>query len=463
MLARAEEAFQPCATLTAHDKILMPQLNETHDAQLRSWVESANQPDTDFPIQNLPFGVFRRRDSAESFRPGVAIGDQIVDLRALHAAKVFTGRAHDALAACNGKLPGLNELMAAGFEVWSALRLALSRGLREGSAQQSAIAKVLVPQADVEYTLPAQVGDYTDFYTSIHHATTIGKQFRPDNPLLPNYKWVPIGYHGRASSLGVSGQQFPRPVGQILPKGATEPQFSPCQRLDYETEMGIFIGPGNAQGTRIRLEDAESRIFGLCLLNDWSARDIQAWEYQPLGPFLSKSFATTLSPWIVTLEALEPFRTAWERPAGDPAPLPYLSSEQNRAEGALDVHLQTLITTQRSRQAKAAPAVLAESNYRHAYWNAAQLVAHHTVNGCNLQAGDLFGTGTLSGPDADEAGSLLELSSGGQKPVALPWGEERTFLQDGDEIILRGWCEKDGFRRIGFGSSAGTVLPALLG
>lgn len=440
----------------------MPQLNETHDAQLRSWVESANQPDTDFPIQNLPFGVFRRRDSAESFRPGVAIGDQIVDLRALHAAKVFTGRAHDALTACAGKQSTLNELMAAGFEVWSALRLALSRGLREGSAQQAAIAGTLVPQADAEYALPAQVGDYTDFYTSIHHATTIGKQFRPDNPLLPNYKWVPIGYHGRASSLGVSGQQFPRPVGQILPKGATEPQFAPCQRLDYETEMGIFIGPGNAQGTRIRLEDADSRIFGLCLLNDWSARDIQAWEYQPLGPFLSKSFATTVSPWIVTLEALEPFRTAWERPAGDPAPLPYLSSERNRAEGALDVHLQTLITTQRSRDAGAAPALLAESNYRHAYWNAAQLVAHHTVNGCNLQAGDLFGTGTLSGPHAEEAGSLLELSSGGQKPVALPWGEERTFLQDGDEIILRGWCEKDGFRRIGFGSAAGTVLPALL-
>ncbi len=439
----------------------MPQLNETHDAQLRSWVESANQPDTDFPIQNLPFGVFRRRGSAESFRPGVAIGDQIVDLRALHAAKVFDGRAHDALTACAGRQAGLNELMAAGFEVWSALRLALSRGLREGAAQQAAIAGVLVGQADAEYALPAQIGDYTDFYTSIHHATTVGKQFRPDNPLLPNYKWVPIGYHGRASSIGVSGQRFPRPVGQVLPKGATEPEVVACRRLDYETEMGVFIGPGNALGTRIRLEDAESRIFGLCLLNDWSARDLQAWEYQPLGPFLAKNFATTISPWIVTLEALEPFRTTWERAAGDPAPLPYLTNPQNVAEGAFDIRLQTQLTTQASREQGAAAAVLAESSFRHAYWNIAQLVAHHTVNGCNLQAGDLLGTGTQSGPAPEEAGSLLELSAGGQKPLALPWGEERTFLQDGDEVILRGWCQKEGFRRVGFGSAAGTVLPAL--
>ena len=437
----------------------MSNLNETHDPQLRSWVASANDADTDFPIQNLPFGVFRRRNAAESFRIGVAIGDQILDLRALQAAKLFDGGAQIGLDACTGNV--LNPLMAAGQDVWSTLRLALSRALREGSTLQAKLQGMLVAQAQAEYALPAHIGDYTDFYASIHHATTVGKQFRPDNPLMPNYKWVPIGYHGRASSIGITGQSFPRPCGQLLPKGATEPVFSPCKRLDYELEMGIFMGNGNALGTRIKLDDAEDRIFGLCLLNDWSARDIQAWEYQPLGPFLAKNFASTISPWIVTLEALEPYRTAWERPAADPQPLAYLSSDRNRAEGAFDIQLQVLLSTEQSRAKGEAPAQLSKTSFRHAYWNIAQMVAHHTVNGCNLQAGDLLGTGTQSGPTEPEAGSLLELSAGGQKPINLPWGEQRTFLEDGDEAILRGWCEQPGRPRLGFGSVRGTVLPAL--
>ena len=437
----------------------MSNLNETHDPQLRSWVASANDADTDFPIQNLPFGVFRRRNAAESFRIGVAIGDQILDLRALQAAKLFDGGAQIGLDACTGNV--LNPLMAAGQDVWSTLRLALSRALREGSTLQAKLQGMLVAQAQAEYALPAHIGDYTDFYASIHHATTVGKQFRPDNPLMPNYKWVPIGYHGRASSIGITGQSFPRPCGQLLPKGATEPVFGPCKRLDYELEMGIFMGNGNALGTRIKLDDAEDRIFGLCLLNDWSARDIQAWEYQPLGPFLAKNFASTISPWIVTLEALEPYRTAWERPAADPQPLAYLSSDRNRAEGAFDIQLQVLLSTEQSRAKGEAPAQLSKTSFRHAYWNIAQMVAHHTVNGCNLQAGDLLGTGTQSGPTEPEAGSLLELSAGGQKPINLPWGEQRTFLEDGDEVIMRGWCEQPGRPRLGFGSVRGTVLPAL--
>src|SRR5690606_36861363 len=436
----------------------MSNLNETHDPRLTSWVESANQPGCDFPIQNLPFGVFRRTDAAEGFRTGVAIGDQIIDLRALHEARILTGKAADALATLTGNT--LNEFMAAGHDIWSALRLGLSRALRTGSPCEAQMRPLLHAQDQAEYDVPARIGDYTDFYTSLHHATNVGKQFRPDNPLLPNYKWVPIGYHGRASSVGVSGQSFPRPVGQILPKGATEPEFTTAKRLDYETELGIFIGTGNALGTRIALKDAEDRIFGMCVLNDWSARDIQAWEYQPLGPFLAKNFASTISPWIVTLEALEPFRVEWTRDASDPQPLPYLTSEENRAEGAFDIRLQTMLRTEQSRAAAAPAAVLSETTFRHSYWNIAQLVTHHTVNGCNLQAGDLLGTGTQSGPTPEEAGSMLELTSGGQKPLTLPWGETRTFLEDGDEVIMRAWCEKDGFRRIGFGSASGTVLPA---
>lgn len=437
----------------------MSNLNETHDPKLQSWVEAANQAGCEFPIQNLPFGIFRRRGAAESFRPGVAIGDQILDLRRLNELDLFDGAAKRALSACTGNT--LNDLMATGNETWSALRLALSRALRAGSEHESKLRPLLVPQDQAEYSLPARIGDYTDFYASVYHATSVGRLFRPDNPLMPNYKWVPIGYHGRASSIEISGQNFHRPVGQLMAKGATEPKLGPSQRLDYELEVGIFMGPGNALGTRIGIDVAEERVFGLCLLNDWSARDIQAWEYQPLGPFLAKNFATTISPWIVTLEALEPFRVAWERPAEDPQPLPYLESEKNRAQGAFDIQLQALLTTEKSRSQGAEPAVLSQTSFRHSYWSIAQLVAHHTINGCNLEAGDLLGTGTQSGPTEEEAGSLLELTQGGQKPLQLPWGEQRTFLQDGDEVIMRAWCEKEGYPRIGFGSVSGTVLPAM--
>ena len=436
----------------------MTLLNETHDPSLRSWVASANAAGNDFPLQNLPFAVFRRKGSGEAFRGGVAIGDQILDLSAAAASGAFTGVA--ATAAQAGAQDKLNALMALGEAAWSALRLALSRALREGSAQQAALQGCLVPQAEAEYDVPARIGDYTDFYTSVHHATNIGKQFRPDNPLLPNYKWVPIGYHGRSSSIGISGQSFKRPKGQVKPPDADAPVLKPSARMDIELEMGVFVGQANELGEPVPMTDAEDHIFGLVLFNDWSARDIQPWEYQPLGPFLSKNFASTISPWIVTMEALAPFRAPFSHPAEDPQPLPYLSSADNSAQGGLDIHLEALIETPKMRDAKAAPARFTQTNYRHAYWTAAQMVAHHTVNGCNLQPGDLLGTGTLSGPTLDQACALIELTTGGKNPIQLPNGESRTWLEDGDTIILRGWCEKPGAARIGFGECVGTVLPA---
>ncbi|RTZ40659.1 fumarylacetoacetase [Candidimonas sp. SYP-B2681] len=437
----------------------MAYLNETHEPTLESWVASANVPDNGFPVQNLPFGVFRKAGSSEGFRPGVAIGDQALDLAALAQTKPWDGMAGVALAACQSSQ--LNDLMSLGQAHWSALRLELSRALRAGSPMQQTLAPLLIPQADLEFSLPARIGDYTDFYISLHHATAVGKQFRPDNPLLPNYKWVPIGYHGRASSIGVSGQKFPRPIGQTRPANEnSEPGFGPCERLDYELELGIFVGQGNAQGERITVSDAESHVFGLCILNDWSARDLQAWEYQPLGPFLAKNFASTISPWIVTLEALAPFRTAFQRNPNDPQPLAYLSSPDNKEAGVFDITLDVLLSTQQSRSSKTEPALLSSSNFKEAYWTVAQLLAHHTVNGCNLQAGDLLGTGTLSGPNPGQEGSLLELNQGGKKPVTLPWGEERTFLQDNDEVILRARCSKPGYPSISLGECAGTVLPA---
>ncbi|MDP3922784.1 MAG: fumarylacetoacetase [Hydrogenophaga sp.] len=436
----------------------MTTLNETHDPALRSWVASANAADTDFPVQNLPFASFRRSASSEVFRGGVAIGDQILDLAAAAQAGVFAGEAATAVQA--GAQDKLNALMALGAPAWSALRLALSRALREGAPEQAALQPCLVPQASAEYGVPARIGDYTDFYTSVYHATNIGKQFRPDNPLLPNYKWVPIGYHGRASSIGVSGQQFHRPKGQTMPPGATVPSFGPSKRLDIELELGIFVGSGNALGEPVAMAEAEDHVFGLCLLNDWSARDIQGWEYQPLGPFLSKNFATTVSPWVVTLEALAPYRVAFNRPADDPQPLPYLDSPANRSQGAFDIQLQVGLQTPQMREAGQPDATICRTSYRHAYWTVAQMVTHHTVNGCNLQPGDLFGSGTLSGPTLDQAGALIELTTGGKHPLTLPNGEARTWLQDGDAVVIRGWCEQAGAARIGFGACVGTVLPA---
>jgi fumarylacetoacetase len=434
-------------------------LNETHDPGLRSWVAAANEAGCDFPIQNLSFAVFRRVAHGERFRGGVAIGDQIVDLGALSACGVLQGLAADAAAA--GAHDKLNPLMALGTPAWSALRLSLSRLLREGAPERDRLHAWLVPQVDVEYDVPARIGDYTDFYTSVFHATNIGRQFRPDNPLLPNYKWVPIGYHGRSSSIGISGESLHRPVGQTMAPGAQAPVVSASRRLDIELELGIFLGPGNEKGARIALAQAEDHVFGICLLNDWSARDLQAWEYQPLGPFLSKNFASTLSPWIVTLEALAPFRTALQRPADDPQPLTYLDSSDNRTRGAFDIQLQVELQTSSMRGASMPGVSICRTSYRHAYWTVAQMVAHHTVNGCNLQPGDLFGSGTLSGPTAGEAGALIELTEGGKLPITLPNGERRVWLEDGDRVTLRGWCERPGAARIGFGECSGTVLEPI--
>ncbi|RZL95516.1 MAG: fumarylacetoacetase [Variovorax sp.] len=422
----------------------MTELNETHDPALRSWVASANVAGCDFPLQNLPFGRFRPAGTDEAFRIGVAIGDQVLDLEAAHVVDHAD----------------MNRLMAATPAERAELRAALSEGLREGSPKQKDWEIALYAQTAVEMTVPCRIGDYTDFYTGIHHATTVGKLFRPDQPLMPNYKWVPIGYHGRASSIGVSGQHFKRPQGQTKAPDADAPVFGPSKRLDYELELGFFIGQGNALGEPIAIGEAEQHLFGVTLLNDWSARDLQAWEYQPLGPFLAKNFASTLSPWIVTMEALAPFRAAaFERPAGDPQPLPYLDSAANRAAGALAITLEVWLQTPKMRAAGVGPTRLTRGTTTEAaYWTAAQLVTHHTVNGCNLQPGDLLGSGTLSGPAPDQSGSLLELTLGGKQPLTLPNGERRTFLEDGDTLTLRGYCERDGAARIGLGEVSGTVV-----
>jgi fumarylacetoacetase len=436
-------------------------LNETHDNTLRSWVESANAPGCDFPVQNLPYGVFRRRGSIEEFRIGVAIGAQILDLRKAYAAGAFDDTDELTLSAIEAaRAPTLNELMSLGADAWQALRVALSRLLRDTSPAQVTLRQALLPQDEAEYSLPAKIGDYTDFYASIHHATAVGGLFRPDAPLPPNYKWVPIGYHGRVSSIGISGQQVRRPMGQIKPAGQDGPSLAPSAQLDFELEIGILLGDGNPLGESVPIDAAESKIFGLCLLNDWSARDIQAWEYQPLGPFLSKNFATTISPWIVTLDALTPFRTPWSRPAGDPLPLAYLDSPATRSFAGLDIDLEVLLQTAQMRAKNEAPQRLSRSNFKHSYWSVSQLLTHHTIGGCNLQAGDLLGSGTQSGPAPTEAGSLLELSNGGRKPLALSNGEQRTFLEDGDTVVLRAWADKAGFARIGFGEASGTIIEA---
>ena len=418
-------------------------LDGTHDAALQSWLESANHPATDFPIQNLPFGRFRRADDLD-WCIGVAIGDQVLDLR--RARLIET---HD-----------MNRLMCQRPEARAALRQAISEGLRAGSREEAVFRDALVPQARVTMGLPCQIGDYTDFYIGIHHALAVGKLLRPDNPLLPNYKWVPIGYHGRASSINASPSHFKRPMGQLRGTDDAQPAYAPSARLDYELELGLVIGRPSEQGEPIPIAQAEDHLFGVTLFNDWSARDIQAWEYQPLGPFQSKNFASTLSPWIVTMEALAPFRKSFTRPPGDPQPLPHLDSPANREQGAIDIELQVWIQTRAMLAAGHAGDQLSTSNFTDGYWTAAQLVTHHTANGCNLASGDLFGSGTLSGPRPEQAGSLLELSGGGKQPVRLSNGEMRTFLEDGDTIIFRGSCIRDGFRRIGFGECRGTVLAA---
>jgi fumarylacetoacetase len=431
----------------------MAQLDQTHDQKLQSWVPSANGH-SDFPIQNLPLGVFSPGGEP---RGGVAIGDQILDLPAALAAGLFAGEAAEAAEAASG--PVLNPFLALGAGPRRALRARLSELLAQGSPEQGRVEPCLHPASACTMHLPAHIGDYTDFYVGIHHATNVGKQFRPDNPLLPNYKYVPIGYHGRASSIRPSGTSVRRPKGQVKPPDASVPSFGPSQRLDYELELGIWIGPGNALGEPIALNEAAEHVAGYCLLNDWSSRDIQAWEYQPLGPFLSKSFGSTISAWIVTPEALAPFRIAQpSRPEGDPAPLPYLLDEADQREGGLDLELEVLLLTPGLRDKGLPPHRLALSNAKNMYWTVAQMVTHHTCNGCNLQPGDLLGTGTISGPDEASCGSILEATLGGQNPIVLASGEERRFLEDGDEVILRARGHCDGYAPIGFGECRATIM-----
>ena len=432
-------------------------LDETHDPARRSWVESANGH-PDFPIQNLPFGIFRRRGGADVPSGGVAVGDSVLDLSACVEAGLFTGDAKRAARACTA--PELNGFMALGGRYWSVLRRAVSRLLTVDAGEPlepRAAPTLLVPVSDVELLSPAAIGDYTDFYASLHHATNVGTMMRPENPLFPNYKWVPIGYHGRASSIVPSGTPVRRPRGQTRDGSAGAPTFGASRRLDYELEVGFFVGPGNPLGEPISVGDASRHLFGICLLNDWSARDVQAWEYQPLGPFLAKNFATTISPWIVTLDALAPFRGPLARPAGDPEPLPYLDDEDDRRAGVIDLTLEVLLVSSRMRGQRMPPVSLSVSRLRDLYWTPAQLLAHHASGGCNLRAGDLLGSGTVSGPTRESRGCLLELTWRGAEPLVLPTGEERRFLEDGDEVIFRGWCEREGFVRIGLGECRGEV------
>jgi fumarylacetoacetase len=436
-------------------------VNETHDPELRSWVESANLPGADFPIQNLPFGVFHRALTPEPPRVGVAIGDRILDLRLCHRAGLLNNDLAAVGEACLA--PSLNALMALGPQAWSVLRRRLSELLREDRrrAWQKKVEPCLVPRAEAVMLMPAEIGDYTDFYASIFHATNVGTMMRPDNPLLPNYKYVPIGYHGRASSIVASGTAVRRPAGQSKPESVMEPLFGPSRRLDYELEVGFFVGPGNRHGEPIAIAEVESHLFGVCLVNDWSARDLQAWEYQPLGPFLAKSFATTVSPWVVTFEALEPFRVpALIRPEGDPEPLPYLDDARQRERGGIDLRLEVSLASERMRAAKFPAFVCSRNSLRHLYWTPGQMLTHHASNGCNMRPGDLLASGTVSGPTRESRGCLLELAWRGEQPITLPTGETRTFLEDGDEVIFRGWCEREGWVRIGTGECRGVILPA---
>ena len=440
---------------------MTPAINETHDVAAKSWVESANRAGCDFPVQNLPLGVCRRRGSSQPPWVGAVIGEFVLDVAGANRAGLLGALPEPLARACAAS--SLNGLMALGPERWSALRHALFSFLRAegagGSAKEEAGRKQLLPLADAELFVPAEIGDYSDFYASIHHATNVGNLFRPDNPLLPNYKWVPIAYHGRASSIVVSGTPVTRPRGQWRGEPAEPVQFGPTQGLDYELEVGFYVGPGNALGTPIPMSEAESHIFGLCLVNDWSARDIQGWEYQPLGPFLGKNFCTSVSPWVVTLEALAPFRTAaFRRLPSDPAPLPYLSSEQDREHGGLNLTLEVWIRTERMRQQNAEAVRLSSGNFQEMYWTMAQMLVHHASNGCNLRPGDLLASGTVSG--AKSHGCLLEMVGGKTEAIELPAGEKRRFLEDGDEVILRGFCQAPGFARIGLGECRGVVQPA---
>ncbi|HEX2198379.1 MAG TPA: fumarylacetoacetase [Burkholderiales bacterium] len=419
-------------------------IDDTHDPDLKSWVEAANEPGCEFPIQNLPFGIYReRKNRNEAPRGGVAIGDQILDLAALG---IKTG-------------PTLNGLAAQGRPVWRGVRKEISHCLSTKNKNTKRYQKHLLPMKQAELFLPVAIGDYSDFFTGIHHAANMGRILRPGGePLMPNYKWVPIGYHGRASSIVVSGSTVCRPKGQVKPPDAAAPEFSFSKRLDYEAELGFIVGPGNRLGRPVPVKDALEHVFGVVLLNDWSARDIQAWEYQPLGPFLAKSFASTISPWIVTLEALAPFRCpAFPRAVNDPKPLPYLMDPADQRAGGFAIDVEMHLRSAKMREQKAPAARLSTGNFRDSYWTVAQIVAHQTSNGCNLQPGDLLGSGTISGVAPETYGSLMELTQAGKQPLALPGGESRTFIEDGDEVIERGRCAREGYASIGFGEAAGRV------
>jgi fumarylacetoacetase len=433
------------------------ELDATHDPERQSWVASANGH-ADFPIQNLPLGVFTPPGGAVA-RGGVAIGDLILDLAAAHRANLLAGEAARAAAlAAHGRLNGL---MDVGAEPRRALRARVCDLLTDGAPERDAVEPLLHASAACVLHVPADVGDYTDFYAGIHHALNVGRQFRPDHPLLPNYKYVPIGYHGRSSSICVSGMPVHRPDGQRKGLNEERPSFGPSRRLDYELELGVWIGPGNELGAPIPVADAWSHVAGFGLLNDWSARDIQAWEYQPLGPFLAKNFATSISPWVVTPEALAPFRGPQAaRPDGDPAPLPYLVDAGDQQGGALEIELEVWLLTECLRARHLPPHRLSVGSTRHLYWTIAQLVAHHTSNGCNLRPGDLFGSGTISTPEPGGYGSLLEITDGGTRSVQLESGSTRTFLEDGDEVIMRARARRDGFAPIGFGEVRGRILAA---
>ena len=430
----------------------------THDPGLQSWLPAANAAATDFPLQNLPFCVFRPVGAQEAARCGVGIGDAILDVARI--AGLLQGEAAAAAAACAA--PALNGLMERGPAAATALRAALSALLAAGHENhRQAVAAALHPMAGAELLRPVRVGAFTDFFASVHHATNAGRLFRPDAPLLPNYKYVPVAYNGRANTVRVSGLPVRRPRGQLKVPDQAAPVYAPARRLDYEVELGAYIGRASTAGRPVPVGEAGGHVFGYSLLNDWSARDIQAWEYQPLGPFLGKSFATTVSPWVVTADALRPFHTAaFARPPGDPAPLPHLHDAADQAGGALRIQIEARLRSAAMAAQGLAPLCLSRSDASLLYWTFAQMVAHYTSNGSPLEVGDLLGSGTVSGPAEGALGSLLEITTGGSRPLALPSGEQRTFLEDGDELALTGFCEAPGRRRIGFGVCSARIAGA---
>jgi len=443
----------------------MPSSDPTTDPALRSWVPSAHDRDTDFPIQNLPFGVFRRAGSREAPRVGVAIGEHILDVAACLAAGLLDDASDEARAAARlCASPTLNALMARGAGARRALRAALSTLLSEQTPvhRRQTAEYALVAQADAELLLPAEIGDYTDFYASVHHATNVGSMFRPDNPLLPNYKWVPIGYHGRASTIVLSGTPIKRPQGQRKGPNDAVPTVGPSRSLDYELELGAFVGVGNAMGATIALADVDEHLFGVCILNDWSARDIQSWEYQPLGPFLAKNFASSISPWVVTMEALSPFRAPLApRNADDPQPLPYLDDATDRARGGYAITMEVALQTARMRADGVAAERVTRGSTLDLYWSMGQMLAHHASGGCAMRPGDLLGSGTVSGATRDSRGCLLELTWRGAEPVTLSNGETRAFLEDGDEVVMRAYAQREGAVRIGLGHCTGRIEAAM--